>query len=294
VIGGPLGLSFAFGLGALLVFPLFAGACTVLFDHFHAETLLQSIASHRMTVLVGTATTYRLLLRIPDLESRTDFRSLRLAVSAGEPLDAETVRAWKRRTSVELIDSFGTTEMCHVFLSQRPGSAVLGSLGTPVPGFRIRVVDDDLRDVALGSPGLLAVQGPTGCVYWRREAAQRKFVRRGWNLTGDVVVGDAAGQFWFRGRRDDLIISAGYNISPAEVEAVLKAHPAIADAAVVAAPDPIRGAVPKACVVLQSNVHQSDCLISEIHAYLQRELAGYKCPRQFEFVNRIQGRVVCR
>lgn len=284
IVGGPLSLSFAFGLGAMLVFPLSAGACSVLLDGFNADTLLHAVASHRMTVLCATATTYRMLLRLPDLESRTDFRSLRLAVSSGERLEAETALEWRRRTSVELIDSFGTTEMCHVFLSQRPGAIEPGSLGTPVPGYEVRVVDDDLRDVATGTPGWLAVRGPTGCVYWRRQSAQSRYVRDGWNLTGDVVTRDAAGQFWFRGRRDDLIISAGYKISRAEVERVLRAHPGVEEASVLAEPDPVRGVVPAALIVCGPGTGDRDAFARAIQQYLLSELSPYKCPRRLEFV----------
>jgi 2-aminobenzoate-CoA ligase len=287
IIGGPLSLSFAFGLGAMLVFPLSAGACSVLLDGFNADTLLHVIASHRITVLCATATTYRMLLRLPDLESRADFRSLRLAVSSGERLEAETALEWRHRTSVELIDSFGTTEMCHVFLSQRPGAIEPGSLGTPVPGYEVRVVDNDLRDVAAGTPGALAVRGPTGCVYWRRQGAQSRYVRDGWNLTGDVVTRDADGRFWFRGRRDDLIISAGYKVSRAEVERVLRAHPGVEDASVLTEPDPVRGAVPAALIVCRPGTGDRDALARTIQQYLLNELSPYKCPRRLQIVDRI-------
>jgi len=153
-----------------------------------------------------------------------------------------------------------------------------------VPGYEVRVVDDDLRDVATGTPGWLAVRGPTGCVYWRRQSAQSRYVRDGWNLTGDVVTRDAAGQFWFRGRRDDLIISAGYKISRAEVERVLRAHPGVEEASVLAEPDPVRGVVPAALIVCGPGTGDRDAFARAIQQYLLSELSPYKCPRRLEFV----------
>lgn len=282
--GGHLSLGFAFGLGSLLVSPLRFGAATVLADGFSAERLLSSIERHRITLLFGTATSYRLLLRIPEFERRFDLRSLRLCVSAGEPLDREVVLEWMRRTGRELIDSLGTTEMCHAFLSQRPGGVLPGATGLPVPGYEVRIVDDGLEELPSGTPGLLAVRGPTGCVYWRRPHAQRAYVREGWNVTGDIMIRDDRGYFWFQGRCDELIISAGYNISPLEVERVLLEHQAVAEAAVVASPDPIRGFVPKAFVVLENNATPDPAIILALQEHAQRGLAGYKCPRRYELL----------
>ena len=283
VFGGQLSMAFTYGLGGLLVFPLRFGAATVLAEEFAVERLLTAIQRDRITLLFCTATAYRLLLRVPDFERRFDLDSLRLCVSAGEPLDREVAEAWTRRTGKEIIDSLGTTEMFHVFLSQRPGGAVPGSIGVPVPGYEVRAVDECLADVAPGAPGRLAVRGPSGCRYWRKPEAQRDYVRRGWNLTGDVVVKDERGDFWFLGRNDDLIISAGYNIAGAEVEAVLLEHPAVHEAAVVASPDPIRRSAPKAFIVLKPGV-APDGLVLSLQEHMQRALAGYKCPRRYEFV----------
>ncbi len=281
VIGGPTSPAFAFGLGAKLVFPLHAGAATVLVENFDAEALSASIGRERITLLFGTATTYRLLLRAPDFDRHTDFRSLRLAISSAERLDADLAVDWKRRTGVELLDGFGTTEMAHMFLSQRAGEGGSGHLGTAVPGYDVRVVDDGFVDAAAGVAGRLIVRGPTGCRYWRRPEAQRRYVQRGWNVTGDVCVrGDG---LRFVARYDDLIISAGYNISAAEVEAVLREHPAVADAAVVSAPDSTRGAVPRAIVVLRANVAR-DGLELAILQHVRDSLAGYKCPRRLDIV----------
>src|SRR5204862_4927227 len=168
VCGGHPTLAFTFGLGGLLVFPLRVGACASLIDRFTPDTLLARIAADRITILFCAATTYRLLLQDPDFERRHDLTSLRVCVSAGEPLPAGVYEEWRRRTGVEILDGIGSTEMFHIFLSARPGNVRAGSTGTPVPGYEARIVDEQLNDVPPGTPGLLAVRGPTGCRYWRK------------------------------------------------------------------------------------------------------------------------------
>lgn len=276
-------MSVAYGLGALLVFPLVTGARAVLTEGFDAERLLGTIERERVTVFFGTATCYRLLLRIPDLTTRFNLRSLRACISSGEPLDATTSEEWTRRTGVDLIDGLGTTELFHIVVSQRPGRIVHGSLGTPVPGYEARVVDPDMRDIVDGTPGRLAVRGPTRCRYWNQPDAERDYVREGWNLTGDLVSRDAAGYYWFDRRADDLIVSAGYNIAGPEIESVLMAHPAVAAAAVVASADMTRGVVPKAYVV--TRVEGTPALALALQEHVHRELAAYKTPRRIEFVS---------
>lgn len=279
VFGGPLSTAFAFGLGATLVFPLRAGATAVLTDGFDADAQAATIAREGVTLYFGTATTYRLLLRAPDFDRRVDPQSLRLAISSGEPLEAGLALDWRRRTGVELLDGFGTTEMAHSFLAQRAGECGSGLLGDVVPGYEVRVVDDRFSDVPAGAAGRLVVRGPTGCRYWRRAEAQRRYVQQGWNVTGDWCVRDDG--LRFAGRRDNLIVSAGYNVSAPEIEAVLREHPAIADAAVVAAPDSVRGSVPKAVVVLREHAARDGIELALLQ-HVRDSLAGYKCPRRLE------------
>jgi 2-aminobenzoate-CoA ligase len=281
VVGGPASPAFAFGLGAMLVFPLRAGATTVLSTGFDPDTLAGSIGSERLTLLFGTATSYRLLLRAPNFD-HADVRSLRLAISSGEPLDAAIAVEWRRRTGMELLDGFGTTEMAHIFLSQRPGDCGSSTLGRAVPGYDVRVVDDAFVDVPVGVAGRLVVRGPTGCRYWRREDAQRRYVQHGWNVTGDWCVRD--GGIRFLGRRDDLIVSAGYNISAPEIEAVLHEHPMVAEAAVVPSPDPTRGSVATALVVLRAAAAREGVELA-LFEHVRDALAGYKCPRRLEIVD---------
>jgi len=284
VFGGHPTLAFTYGLGGLLVFPFRSGACSVLMDHFTPAALLETVARNRITILFCTATTYRLLLQIADFERTHDLSSLRLCVSAGEPLPAVVYEEWHRRTAIEILDGIGSTEMFHTFISSRPGAVRPGATGLPVPGYAARVVDDQLKEVPRGTPGLIAVKGPTGCRYWRKPDRQREYVRGGWNLTGDMYVQDEDGYFWYQCRSDDLIICGGYNIAGPEVEGVLLEHPAVVEAAVIASPDTLRGSIPKAVVVLKTGVAPTDALVTALQEHVKRELAPYKYPREIEFV----------
>ena len=284
VFGGHPTLAFTYGLGGLLVFPYRFGASSVLLDGFTPERLAETVAKERITVLFCAATTYRLLLQIPDLERRFDLSSLRLAVSAGEPLPRPVCEEWMARTRVEVIDCLGSTEMFQVFVCQRPGAVRPGPTGLPVPGYEVRIVDDELREVPRGTPGLLAVRGPTGCRYWRKPERQREYVRGGWNVPNDICMQDEDDYIWYRCRNDDLIICAGYNIAGPEVEAVLLEHPAVLEAAVVASPDRMKGHVPKAFIVLKPAVEPDDALVVELQNLVKRELAAYKYPRRVAFV----------
>jgi 2-aminobenzoate-CoA ligase len=285
VFGGHPTLAFTYGLGGLLVFPFREGAASSLIERFTPDTLLARVAADRVTVLFCAATTYRLLLQNREFERTHDLSSLRLCVSAGEPLPAAVYDEWRRRTGVEILDGIGSTEMFHIFLSARPGQVRAGSTGTPVPGYEARVVDEQLHEVPRTSRGLLAVRGPTGCRYWRKPDRQRDYVREGWNITGDVYVQDEDGYFWFQCRNDDLIICGGYNIAGPEVERVLAEHAAVLDAAVVASPDPVRGAIPKAFIVLKDGTAASPALAAALQEFVKRELAPYKYPRIIEFVD---------
>lgn len=272
---GTTSLAWAFGLGALLTCPLRAGATIVLPDG--PMQLLQAIADERATVLFSVPTMYRMLLRHPDLD-RAQLGSLRCCISATEPLSAELVEQWHRRTGLDIVDGFGTTELTHIVISARPGNARPGFIGTVVPGYEARIVDANMQDVQDGRSGLLAVRGPTGARYWRDDEAQRRVVRDGWTLTGDVCVRTPDGWFQHIGRADALVVSAGYKIAVREVERVLEEHPDVASARVFPTPDPIRGAVTNAVVVRAENVDAVG-LAERLQQYLKAELAPFKCPR---------------
>ncbi len=284
IFGGHPTLAFTYGLGGLLVFPFRAGASSVLIDRYTPERLLERIEKDRITILFCAATTYRILLQDPNLERTHDLSSLRLCVSAGEPLPAAVYEEWRRRTGLPILDGIGSTEMFHMFVSSRVDAVRPGATGLPVPGYEVKVVDDHLNEVPRGTPGLIAIKGPTGCRYWRKPERQRDYVRGGWNITGDIYVQDEDGFFWYQCRNDDMIICGGYNIAGPEVENVLLEHPAVLEAAVVASPDAVRGFIPKAFVVLKPDAPPSDALAAELQEFVKRELAPYKYPREIEFV----------
>jgi 2-aminobenzoate-CoA ligase len=285
VCGGHPTLAFTFGLGGLLVFPFRAGAATSLIDRFTPETLLARIAADRISVLFCAATTYRLLLQDPELERKYDLRSLRLCVSAGEPLPAAVYEEWHGRTGIEILDGIGSTEMFHIFISAASGSIRAGSTGTVVPGYDARVVDDRLDDVPRGTQGLLAVRGPTGCRYWRKPERQREYVRGGWNITGDIYTQDEDGFFWYQCRNDDLIICGGYNIAGPEVEAALLTHADVAECAVVGSPDDERGQIVCAYVVLKAGVPRGVDSVKRLQDHVKATIAPYKYPRAVHFID---------
>jgi 2-aminobenzoate-CoA ligase len=286
--GGHPTLAFTFGTGGLLVFPFRFGASTVLSPPFTPESMLETFARQRVTLAFCAPTSYRLMLDVPDMARRFDLGALRYGVSAAEPLPAATWEQWRKVTGVELLDGIGSTEMFHIFISSFPGRIRPGATGVPVPGYDCRVVDEQGREVAAGESGLVAIKGPTGCKYWRKPDRQAEYVRfGGWNVTGDVYVQDADGYFTYQCRSDDMIVSGGYKIPGPEVERVLDEHPAVAESAVVAAPDRIRGFVVKAFVVLRDPGRASPGLVSELQEHAKRELAPYKYPRAVEFVERL-------
>jgi 2-aminobenzoate-CoA ligase len=286
--GGHPTLAFTFGTGGLLVYPLRFGAATVLSPPFEPERMLETFQRHRVTVAFCAPTSYRLMLRVPDVERRFDLGSLRLCVSAAEPLPAATYEEWVARTGKECLDGIGSTELFHIFISSLPGRVRPGATGVPVPGYDCRVLDEAGEEVPRGTPGLVAIKGPTGCKYWRKPDRQAEYVRfGGWNVTGDVYVQDADGYFTYQCRSDDMIVSGGYKIPGPEVEHVLDEHPAVAESAVVAAPDELRGYLPKAFVVLKPGVPASEALAAELQEHVKKELAPYKYPRRIEFVTQL-------
>lgn len=286
--GGHPTLAFTFGTGGLLVFPFRFGAATVLMGPFEPERMLETIARHRISVVFCAPTSYRLMLKVPELERRYDLRSLRLGVSAAEPLPAATYTEWVERTGVECLDGIGSTEMFHIFISSEKGRVRPGATGVPVTGYDCRVLDEAGNELPAGQAGLLAIKGPTGCKYWRKPDRQAEYVRfGGWNVTGDVYVRGADGYFTYQCRSDDMIVSGGYKIPGPEVEHVLDEHKAVAESAAVAAPDETRGYIVKAFVVLKPGVAPSEELAAELQEHVKRELAPYKYPRRIEFVERL-------
>src|SRR5215218_2946081 len=272
-------LAFTFGLGVSVLFPMRVGASTVPIGQPSLDAVVDAIERHSITTLSTAPTMYRAMLRGADL-SRV--RSLRACVSAGEPLPAAVAEAWTERTGIRIIDGIGSTEMLHIFIGPPAEEARPGSVGRPVPGYEALVVDEAMQPVAPGVVGRLAVRGPTGCRYLD-DPRQSDYVVDGWNVTGDAFRCDEDGYFWFAARNDDLIVSAGYNISPLEVEGALLQHDAVAECAVVASPDEERGHVVKAFVVVADGVRAGDDLAAELQQHVKDRIAPYKYPRRIEF-----------
>jgi 2-aminobenzoate-CoA ligase len=274
-------LAFTYGLGGLVLFPFRVGASTLLLEQASPPQLLAGIEAFGATISFTAPTAYRAMT---ERLAQYDVSCLRECVSAGETLPLAVFNAWREATGVRIIDGIGTTELLHMFISAGGDDIRPGATGRVVPGYRARVVDAEGREVPTGTIGNLVVQGPTGCRYLADPERQRAYVRDGWNWTGDAYKVDADGYFWYQARTDDMIISSGYNISGPEVEAALLDHPAVAECGVVGAPDPERGRIIKAFVVLREGHAAGPELVEEMQAFVKREIAPYKYPRAIEFV----------
>ncbi|HEY7086374.1 MAG TPA: benzoate-CoA ligase family protein [Hyphomicrobiaceae bacterium] len=278
-VGSPP-LAFTFGLGGLAVFPLRFGATATLLENASPQNMVDIIETYKATVSFTSPTAYRAMMAAMD--AGADLSSLRMAVSAGETLPAPVFREWTEKTGKPILDGIGSTELLHIFITNRLGEATPGATGRPVAGYEAKVVDDSMQDVADGTIGHLAVRGPTGCRYLA-DPRQTKYVRDGWNLTGDAFIRDQDGVFHFAARTDDMIISSGYNIAGPEVEAALLAHPEVAECAVVGAPDEARGQIVEAHVVLRPGVVGDAASVKRLQDHVKAIIAPYKYPRSVKF-----------
>ena len=269
-VGSPP-LAFTFGLGGLAVFPLRFGAAAALLETASPANMIEIIERYRATVCFTAPTAYRVMLGA--MEEGADLSSLRAAVSAGETLPAPIYEQWMARTGKPMLDGIGATEMLHIFVTNRFEDARPACTGRPVTGYEARIVGDDMQDLPDGEVGRLAVRGPTGCRYLN-DARQSAYVRQGWNITGDSFWRDADGFFHFAARNDDMIVSSGYNIAGPEVEAALLAHDAVAECAVVGAPDPDRGQIVEAHVVLAAGFAASPEMGKALHPHRPLEFKG--------------------
>lgn len=280
-------IAFTFGLGGLVVFPLRVGASTLLVEKATPDQLADLIQEHGATVCFTAPTAYKAMLAGGRANSLT---SLRRAVSAGEHLPQPTWQSFFEQTGLKLIDGIGSTEMLHIFISAADDDIRPGATGVPVPGYRAKIVDKAGRDAPDGTPGRLAVKGPTGCRYLADER-QTVYVHDGWNITGDTFVRDEDGYFWYQARSDDMIISSGYNISATEVEEALASHEGVMEVAVVAAPSEERGHVVKAYVVPSGGRDRlaeqgaEQVLRTTLQDHVKAQIAPYKYPREIEFVD---------
>ena len=282
-------LFFAYGLGNAGYFPMAVGAQSVLYPlRPQPESMFEQIARYRPTLFFGVPTLYAAMLAVKEAERRFDISSLRLCVSAGEALPDELYARWRERFGVELIDGIGTTEILHIFLSNRPGAARPGSWGLPVPGYEAIVVDDEGRPVPPGEIGNLRVKGDSiMAYYWNKHEKTKETLFGPWIQTGDKYFQDKDGYFWFCGRADDMLKVGGIWVSPVEVEATLVRHAAVLEAAVVGKEDTDRLVKPKAFVVLKEPWKAGDALAGELKAFVKDKIAPYKYPRWIEFVGEL-------
>jgi 2-aminobenzoate-CoA ligase len=277
-------LAFTFGLGGLVTFPMRFGASTVLAERASPDLLPQIIRDNQATIAFTAPTAYRLMA---ENASRRDLASLTKGVSAGEHLPLATFEQWQRFTGIKLIDGLGATELLHIFISCAGDDIRPGATGKAIPGYEACIFGADDRPLGPGEIGKLAVRGPTGCRYLADPERQKKYVRNGWNLTGDAYQMDSDGYFWFQARADDMIISAGYNISGPEVEGVLLEHQKVRECAVIGAPDNERGMIVKAFVVLRDPEQAGAATTKELQDHVKAQIAPYKYPRAVEYVGEL-------
>ena len=279
-VGSPP-LAFTFGLGGMAIFPLRFGATATLLENASPANMIQIIETYKATICFTAPTAYRAMLAAFD--QGADLSSLRIAVSAGETLPAPVFEEWVAKTKKPILDGIGSTEMLHIFVTNRIGDARPGATGRPVGGYEAKIVDEHMNDLMPGEVGRLAVRGPTGCRYLA-DKRQTTYVRDGWNLTGDTFMQDDEGRFHFVARADDIIVSAGYNIAGPEVEAALLSHADVAECAVIGAPDTERGQIVEAFVVLKSGVSGDEVCRKRLQDHVKAVIAPYKYPRAVNFV----------
>jgi benzoate-CoA ligase len=276
----------AYPLGLTTYFALRHGATVVLNQERSTPArMFQLVEQHRAAVFVGVPTLYAQMLQgagTPDLSS------LRLCLSAAEPLPAEIERRWRERFGVEILDGIGTTEALHIFISNRAGEVRPGSSGKPVPGYEVRLLDEEGAEVAPGEVGNLAVKGGslfTG--YWNRYDTTVRVLQGEWYHTGDKYSQDADGFYWYRGRADDMLRVSGHWVSPAEVEGALMTHPSVLEAAVIGKADADELIKPQAFVILREGVAPGEALSEELKNHVKATIAPYNYPRWVEFVTEL-------
>jgi 2-aminobenzoate-CoA ligase len=280
VMGSPP-LAFTFGLGGMLVFPMWAGASVYYPSQpYTPEAMVRLMDEVGASICYTAPTFYR---QMAPFARANRPRGLRISVSAGEALPLATRQLWREATGIDMTDGIGATEMFHIFISSVPGQTKDGALGRVVPGYTAKVVDETGQELPRGTVGRLAVIGPTGCRYLADER-QRNYVKQGWNHPGDAFVQDADGEFFYQARADDMIITAGYNVGGPEVEDALLKHPAVAECGVIGVPDEERGMVVKACVVLKPGQVGDAAMVKALQDHVKSLLAPYKYPRQVEFM----------
>ncbi len=285
VIGGPAPIAMAAGYSTVAVIPFRYGAAVSLIPRFEPVAMFKNIQNHKITIMSALPTAYRKML--VDINPKDyDYSSLRFCTGGGEALTGKTYLDWKEKFGLEIYEGLGTTEMMFVFISAAVTKKVKpGWIGSACPGYVVKVVGEDFKEVKPGEVGKMIAQGPTGTMYWRDNDKQKSAVKDGWCLAGDVVTMDELGNVQFLSREDDLIKSSGYRIGPEEIEEALVTNPKVADAGVIGVPDPVMGQKTKAFVVLKAGVTPSEDLKKELIEYCKGKIAVYKLPREIEFID---------
>ncbi len=277
-------LFFAYGLGNSLTFPMSVGATAVLMaERPTPASVFQRLKQYKPTIFYGVPTLYAALLASPDIPQRKDL-NLRVCTSAGEALPADIGQRWSKHFGVDILDGIGSTEMLHIFISNRPGDVRYGSTGKAVPGYKLRVVDDAGEQVAPGEIGELQISGPTSAsCYWNNRAKTRATFVGDWTRSGDKYTVDEAGYYTYSGRTDDMLKVGGIYVSPFEVEGALLSHADVLEVAVIGQPDEDELVKPKAYVVVKSGVKADAALAAALQQHVKAKLAPYKYPRWVEF-----------
>ncbi len=277
---------FAYGLGNSVFYPFGLGASVVLVpDRPTVDTVLQTITQYHPTVFFGIPTLYASLLQVKDIEKKYDLSSLRICTSAGEALPREIFHKWKERFGISILDGIGSTELLHIFISNRPGDEKPGSSGKLVPGYSARIVDEEGKELPDGEVGTLHIKGESiAAYYWRHHEKTKESMLGEWFNTGDKYYRDKDGYFYYCGRGDDMLKVGGIWVSPVEVEDALLAHPAVMQAAVVAYKDENDLIKPKAYIVPKTGYKSSKQLGEDIQNFVKHSIAPYKFPRKIEFI----------
>ena len=280
-------LFFAYGLGNGLYFPLRVGGTTVLFpERPTPDKVFEVLDTYRPTVFYSVPTSFAQLLHTAEKQGRTDLGRVRMCVSAGEPLPKPIFEKWRDRFGVEILDGIGSTEILHIFISNRPGQAKAGSTGQIVPGYEAKIVDDDGAEVPVGEIGNLLIKGDSiAACYWNKHEPTKQTFLGEWINTHDKFRADRDGYYWYAGRSDDLMKVSGMPVWPSDVEAILQAHPAVLESGVAAATDEEGLVKPYAYVVLKDGHKPSPQLAKELQDFVKKNTAPYKFPRWVEFVD---------
>ena len=283
-------LFFVYGIGGNLIFPWYVGASCVLNSGppRQAAAVLKTIETFKPTIFVCVPTVYGAILSLPNFNKRYDIGSLRMCMSAGEPLPVGVWNDWKDTTGIEILDTIGCTETYHTFMANRPGEVRPGSSGKPIAGYDVRLVDDEGKDVLDGVIGNLMVRGESTALFYLHQSEKTRHTFRGeWLFTGDQYLRDKDGFYWHQGRADDMLKVGGLWVSPTEIEEVLKEHVSVADCAVVGHYDNVGLLKPKAFVCLQDDVVPSDDLLGQLLKICAKKLDAHKRPRWLEFIGNL-------